>query len=186
MATQRNLVIAEAASQVKLLVCDHTLTSTASFLFNTVSEIFVGEDALVDVYTIQNHHNQSTSINSAFYKQERNSNLVTGTVSLHGGLIRNNLKVTFNGEHAEANINGISFTDKKQHVDNFTVIEHASPNCLSNQVYKNILDDESTGAICRPHSCGTRCAANYCFPAKQQCIACRIKRKDANQTAVNY
>jgi Fe-S cluster assembly protein SufD len=66
---------------------------------------------------------------------------------LHGGLIRNNLKVTFSGEHAEANVNGISFTDKKQHVDNFTVIEHASPNCLSNQIYKNILDDESTGAF---------------------------------------
>jgi Fe-S cluster assembly protein SufD len=146
MATQRNLVIAEAGSQVKVLICDHTLT-TASFLYNSVSEIFVGEDALADVYTIQNHHNQSTAINSVFYRQQRNSNLVTGTVSLHGGLIRNNLKVTFSGEHAEASVNGISFTDKKQHVDNFTVIEHASPNCLSNQIYKNILDDESTGAF---------------------------------------
>jgi len=146
MATQRNLIIAEAASQVKIVICDHTL-SPASFLYNSVSEIFVGEDALVDVYTIQNLNNQSTSINSAFYSQQRNSNMVTGTVCLHGGLIRNNLKVTFNGDHSEANINGIAFTDKKQHVDNFTVIEHASPNCLSNQIYKNILDDESTGAF---------------------------------------
>jgi len=146
MATQRNLIVAEAGSQVKVLVCDHTLTS-ASFLYNSVSEVFVGEDALVDVYTIQNHHNQSTTINSSFYRLQRNSNLVTGTVSLHGGLIRNNLRVTFNGDHSEANVNGISFTDKKQHVDNFTMIEHAMPNCLSNQIYKNILDDESTGAF---------------------------------------
>lgn len=146
MVTQRNLIIAEAASQAKILVCDHTLT-TSAFLYNSVSEVFVGEDALIDVYTIQNHHNQSTTINSAFYRQERNSNLTTGAISLHGGLIRNNLRVTFNGDHAEANVNGISFTDKKQHVDNFTVIEHASPNCLSNQIYKNVLDDESTGAF---------------------------------------
>jgi len=146
MATQRNLVISEAGSQAKILVCDHTLTTTP-FLYNTVTEVFAGEDALIDVYTIQNHHNQSTSINSFFCKLEHNTNLVTGTVSLHGGLIRNNLKVTFNGDHAEANVNGISFTDKKQHVDNFTIIEHASPNCLSNQIYKNILDDESTGAF---------------------------------------
>jgi len=146
MATQRNLIVAEAGSQVKVLVCDHTLTSS-SFLYNSVSEVFVGEDAFVDVYTIQNHHNQSTTINSSFYRLQRNSNLVTGTVSLHGGLIRNNLKVTFNGDHSEANVNGISFTDKKQHVDNFTMIEHAMPNCLSNQIYKNILDDESTGAF---------------------------------------
>jgi len=146
MATQRNLIIAEAGSQVKVVVCDVTL-SASSILYNTVSEIFAGEDALVDVYTIQNLNNQSTSINSAFCRQQRNSNLVTGIVSLHGGMIRNNLKVTFNGEHAEANVNGISFTDKKQHVDNNTLIEHSSPNCLSNQIYKNILDDESTGAF---------------------------------------
>lgn len=146
MVTQRNLVIAEAGSQAKVLVCDHTLTTT-SCLLNAVTEVFVGDDALVDVYTIQNHHNQSTTIHSSFFKLQRNSNLVTGTVSLHGGLIRNNLKVTFSGEHAEANVNGISYTDKKQHVDNYTLIEHAMPNCLSNQIYKNILDDESTGAF---------------------------------------
>jgi Fe-S cluster assembly protein SufD len=144
--TQRNMVIAEAASQVKLIVCDHTLTS-ASYLVNSVTEVFVGEDAVVDVYTIQNHNNQTTVINSAFYRQQRNSVLNTGTFSLHGGLIRNNLKITFSSDHSEANVNGLSFTDKKQHSDNFIIIEHASPNCLSNQIYKNILDDESTGAF---------------------------------------
>jgi len=55
--------------------------------------------------------------------------------------------VTFSDEHAEANLNGLSFADKKQHIDNYTLIEHSSPNCLSNQIYKNILDDESTGAF---------------------------------------
>jgi len=144
--TQRNLVVAEAGSQVKVVVCDQTLTSV-SYLVNSVSEVYVGEDAVVDVYTIQNHNNQTTVINSAFYRQQRNSVLNTGTFSLHGGLIRNNLKVTFSSDHSEANVNGLSFTDKKQHTDNFIIIEHASPNCLSNQIYKNILDDESTGAF---------------------------------------
>ncbi len=146
MATQRNLVVAEAGTQVKLLVCEHTLT-TCSFLANTVTEVFAGEDAIVDVYTIQNLSNQTASIGSAFFRQQRNSVLTTGVVSLHGGLIRNNLKITLDGDHAEASVNGISFTDKKQHVDNFILIEHASPNCSSNQIYKNILDEESTGAF---------------------------------------
>ena len=146
MATQRNLIIIDTDSRVKILFCDHTLTSP-SVLFNTVSEVFIGDDAVVDVYNTQNYHNQSATINSTFYKQQRNSTLVTGAISLHGGLIRNNLKVTFSGEHSEASIYGISFTDKKQHIDNFTLIEHASPNCLSNQIYKNVLDDESTGAF---------------------------------------
>lgn len=144
--TQRNLIVAGAASQVKILICDHTLTS-ASFLYNTVTEVFVGEDAQLDFYTIQNHHNQSAGINSSFFRQERNSNLMTGTFSLHSGMIRNNQKVTLNGDHSEASINGISFTDKKQHVDNFVLVEHSAPNCTSNQVYKNVLNDESTGAF---------------------------------------
>lgn len=145
-ANQRNLVIAEAGAQAKVVFCDHTLNSS-SFIYNTVTEVYAADDALVEVYTIQNHHNQSATVNSMFCKLQRNSNLNAGVFSLHGGLIRNNLKITFSGEHGEANVNGISFTDKKQHVDNFTQLEHASPNCLSNQIYKNILDDESTGAF---------------------------------------
>jgi Fe-S cluster assembly protein SufD len=146
MATQRNLIIAEAGSQAKILSCDYSLSSPA-LLYNSVSEIYVGEDAVLDVYTLQNVHNQSTVINSSFYKQERNSTLLTGTFTLHGGLVRNNLKVAFNGDHSEANVYGVSFTDQKQHVDNFTMIEHALPQCLSNQIYKNILNNESTGAF---------------------------------------
>lgn len=146
MATQRNLIIAEAASQVKVLVCDYTLSS-ASFIYNSVTEVFSGEDSLVDIYTIQNQHNQCTCINSLFYRQQRNSVLNTGTISLHAGLVRNNLKISFNGDHSEANAYGVSLTDKKQHVDNFVLIEHAQPNCVSNQIFKNILDDESTGAF---------------------------------------
>ena len=37
--------------------------------------------------------------------------------------------------------------DKKQHVDNFTQVIHAKPNCMSNQLYKNVLNDKSTGAF---------------------------------------
>ncbi|OFX31998.1 MAG: Fe-S cluster assembly protein SufD [Bacteroidetes bacterium GWF2_42_66] len=144
--TQRNLIIAEENSQVKLVMCDHTLSSN-EFLCNTVSEVFVGEHAVLDYYTVQNQHNNTKTINSTFFRQEANSNLLTHTATLHGGLVRNNLKVTFNGEHAEANILGMSFTDKNQHVDNYTIIEHAKPNCLSNQLYKNVLDENSTGAF---------------------------------------
>lgn len=146
MTTQRNLIIAEAASQVKILVCDYTLTQ-ASFLYNSVTEVFSAEDSLVDVYTIQNQNNQTTTVSSTFFKQERNSVLNTGAFSLHAGLVRNNLKIVFNGDHSEATALGVSLTDKKQHIDNFVLINHDQPNCLSNQMFKNILDDESTGAF---------------------------------------
>jgi Fe-S cluster assembly protein SufD len=41
----------------------------------------------------------------------------------------------------------MSFTDKRQHVDNYTNILHNQPNCLSNQLYKNVLNEDSVGAF---------------------------------------
>lgn len=145
-ATQRNLVIAGDHAAAKVLFCDHSLTP-AETLANSVTEVFVGNGATVDVYTIQNQHNQASAVNSSFFKLGEKSNLVSGVATLHGGLIRNNLKVSLDGEFGDATVFGLTFTDKRQHVDNFTNIEHNQANCVSNQLYKNILDDESVGAF---------------------------------------
>ena len=145
-ATQRNLIIAGNNSQAKVIFCDHTLTPQ-TYISNNVTEVEIGQDAVVDIYTIQNHHNKAANLSGMFIRQKQNSQLVTNVVSLHGGIIRNNLSVSLNGEHAEAKICGLGLSDKNQHVDNFTTIEHAKPNCHSNQLYKNILDDSASGAF---------------------------------------
>ncbi len=144
--TQRNLIIVEDGATAQLILCNHTLDLTR-YLSNSVTEIFVGENTQLDYYTVQNQHNNSASLNSVFVQQEKNSNVTSHTVSLHGGMIRNNLKVILDGENAETNLFGMAFLDKKQHVDNFTQIIHGKPHCQSNQLYKNVLDEESSGAF---------------------------------------
>ena len=144
--TQRNLIIVEPGASCKIILCDHTLDLN-QYLSNSVTEIFVGENAHLEVYNLQNQHNQSTSLNSIFVHQEKNSTATTSTMSLHGGLIRNNMKFILDGENAEANLFGMSFLDRKQHVDNFIKIVHAKPHCQSNQLFKNVLDEQSTGAF---------------------------------------
>jgi Fe-S cluster assembly protein SufD len=145
-STQRNLIVAEAKSEAKVIFCDHTLSS-GDCLGNSVTEVFVGDEAVVDVYSVQNQHNKSNAVNSSFFKLGAKSNLMSGVATLHGGLIRNNLVVSLDGEYAEANVFGMSFTDKRQHVDNYTNILHNQPNCLSNQLYKNVLNEDSVGAF---------------------------------------
>ena len=144
--TQRNLIVIEPGASAKLILCDHTLNLN-QYLNNSVTEVFVGENASLDYYNLQNQHNKTTSINSLFIQQERDSVVTTHTSTLHGGLIRNTLKIVLNGENAFANMYGMAFIDKKQHVDNSTQIIHAKPHCESNQVYKNVLDNDSTGAF---------------------------------------
>ncbi len=143
---QRNLVVIEPGAEAIIIVCDHSLNMN-NYLDNQVTEIFVGENASLDFYTIQNRHNRTTTFNSTFFHLERDSRLTTHTITLHGGLVRNNVKVLLDGQNSEANLYGLSFMDRKQHVDHFLQVVHEKPGCRSNQHYKNVLDDESTGAF---------------------------------------
>lgn len=144
--TQRNLVVVGKNAHVKLMFCDHTL-AVHSFIANYLTEVFMDSDSVVDIYGIQNQHNGTAYLNGLFVRQERNAQLITSTISLHGGLTRNHLHVDLQGEHANASLFGLALTDKDQHCDNYTSIEHANPACHSNQIFKNILDDNSTGAF---------------------------------------
>ena len=71
----------------------------------------------------------------------------TCTVSLNGELIRNNLHISLDAEHIESNFAGLYLLDGKTHVDNHTVADHRFPNCVSNELYKGILDEYSRGVF---------------------------------------
>lgn len=145
-STQRNFIYIEEGAKAQVLLCDHTLNQN-QYLTNSVTEIFVGDNAEMEFYTLQNQHNKATNLNSVFVKQGRDSRATTHTATLHGGMIRNNLKFILDGENGEANMYGMAFMDRKQHVDNFTQVIHAKPHCVSNQLYKNVMDDQSSGAF---------------------------------------
>jgi len=146
MVQHRNLFVVEKNARAQVIICDHTL-SPHMFLTNSVTEVHTGENADMDILRLQNEHNNSCQVTNTWISQERDSRCQHGTVTLHGGLVRNNLHVKLNGDGAEINALGLFLIDKSQHVDSFTVIEHASPHCTSNQHYKGVLDDASTGAF---------------------------------------
>lgn len=146
MVQHRNLFIIEQNSQAKIVVCDHTL-SPSKFLTNSVSEIFVGENANFYFFKVQNEHNDSVQLSHTYIHQERASKVESSTITLHGGLVRNNINIKLDGEGCENRTDGLFFTDKNQHVDNFVFVEHAKPNCNSSQLFKGILDEHSTGAF---------------------------------------
>ena len=142
----RNLFIMEENSQASVVICDHTL-SKPNFLTNSVTEVFVDKNASLDYSRMQNEHNGSKQVSHLYINQERDSRVNTNTISLHGGLIRNNVHVLLNGEGCDNNTLGLYLTDKGQHIDNYIYMDHAYPNCTSNQLFKGVLDDFATGAF---------------------------------------
>ena len=155
----RNLIIAEKNSKFSIIICDHTL-APQKFLTNAVTEVFVGENAHFDIIRVQNEHNNACKITNTFIHQEKNSVTSSNNITLHGGLIRNNTYHYLGGEGAESYSYGLFLADKWQHIDNFVNVDHAFPNCTSNQLFKGVLDDMSTGAfngriLVRPDAQGT-------------------------------
>ncbi len=146
MVHHRNLFIMGENSEASIVICDHTLSSH-NFLTNSVTEIIAEKNCRLDLTRVQNEHDQSSQITNAYIHQKEQSTVTSNYITLHGGTVRNNLEVTLDGERAENHSLGIFLADKKQHVDNFTLIKHMRPNCMSNQLYKAILDDDATGAF---------------------------------------
>jgi Fe-S cluster assembly protein SufD len=137
-----NLVILGKNSQLQLVQCDDSVDHQRS-LINTVTEVFIGENASLDHYKLQNKNDVATLINSLFFHQERDSRLSTNCITLNGGIIRNENYVRMNGENCEANILGVYLVDKFQHVDNQVFVDHAFPNCQSSELFKGIVDDSA-------------------------------------------
>lgn len=146
MVQHRNLFILGKHASAEVIICDHTL-SPHMYLTNSVTEIFSRENSELDVLRLQNEHNNSCQVTNTWINQERNSRCQHSTITLHGGMVRNNLHLQLGGEGAEANALGLFLLDKKQHLDSFTLIDHTAPHCTSNQHYKGVLDDNSTGAF---------------------------------------
>ena len=142
----RNLVILGKNSKMTLVMCDDSTNHEASFS-NSVTEVFLDEGAQLEHYKLQNLNNSSTLLNSTWFHQEADSRLNTFAITLNGGLIRNYTNAKLNGRGADANIHGLYLMDKKQHVDNRVFVEHAVPDCTSNELFKGILDDEATAVF---------------------------------------
>jgi FeS assembly protein SufD len=142
----RNLFIFEENSEAKVAVCHHTLSSN-SFLANSVTEIFLEQNAAVEVVKMQNANNSSTLISNFYIHQGRQSRYTGNAVTLHGGLVRNNITANLNGEECENKLSGLYLVDKDQQVDSRTVVNHNVPRCFSNQLFKGVLDDNGVAAF---------------------------------------
>ncbi len=142
----RNLIILGKNSRLTLVHCDDSINQQSSFN-NSVTEIFVEENANLDHYKLQNLNNDSTLINSTFVYQKAGSNASTNSITLNGGLIRNDTFVKLNGQMCDANVYGVYLMDKTQHIDNHVFIDHVEPNCSSNELFKGILDEDATGVF---------------------------------------
>ena len=146
MVNRRVLIVLEEGAEIKMLFCDHA-ADDRHFLATQVIEAFVGANASLDLYCLEETHNKSVRVSSVYIDQQRDSRVNHNVIPLHNGTTRNKLDLTFSGEGAECHCYGCVIADKHQHVDNNTLISHKVPHCTSNELYKYVVDNQATGAF---------------------------------------
>ncbi len=143
----RNLLVVDKNAKAQVIASYHSLNNDNVSFTNAVTEIFVGENAFVEFDVKQNETEKGVQVNHVYAKQQRNSVFDICTVTVGGGLVRNNLDILLSEENCTAHLYGLTIAGDNQIVDNHTVVDHAHPHCESNQLYKNILDGKAQGVF---------------------------------------
>jgi Fe-S cluster assembly protein SufD len=142
----RNLVIAEAASQVQIV---ETYVGTAGKLYftNAVTEVVLGEGAVLDFSKLERESDAAFHVATTEVSQGRDSSFTSHSISLGGALARHDLNVRLDAEGAGCTLNGLFIGSGTQHLDNHTVIDHVKPHGTSRELYKGIMDGASRGVF---------------------------------------
>ena len=124
--------------------------------YNLVSDIQVGQDARLTHVQIQNAAGLQ-QVGFQQVSQAAKSHFTSFVLSTAGKLVRNNLHVRHTGEHCETHLNGLYLLHGSDHVDHHTLVDHAQPNCYSNELYKGVLSGTTTAVfngkvLVRPHA----------------------------------
>jgi Fe-S cluster assembly protein SufD len=144
----RNLIVAGDNSQA-VVVEDYVSLGAghAASFSNTATELVAGESAVVSHYMIVRESGQAFNFSTLRIQQGRSANVSTHSVLLGGALVRNNVHPVLAGEGGECLINGLFMATGKQHMDNYMLVEHASPHCGSRQFYNGILNGQAHGVF---------------------------------------
>ncbi|HEY6106735.1 MAG TPA: Fe-S cluster assembly protein SufD, partial [Anaeromyxobacteraceae bacterium] len=138
----RVLVVAGAGSELAVAE-SHLGVAGGPTLTAAVTEVALGEGARVDHYRIQDEAPRTFHLGALASRQAGGSRFATHAITVGAALSRSEVRAVLDGEGAEAHVNGLYLASGRQLMDNFSLIEHARPRCLSRETFKGVLDGES-------------------------------------------
>lgn len=142
----RNVIVCEAFSKAHIL--QQFVSENADNCFtNVVSEIAVAQNAFLTIDKLQQEDDSCFHLSTEQVQQGKDSNFTINTITLNGGWVRNNLNIAVNGQNCETHLNGGYILKDNQHVDNHTVVDHKVAHCVSNELYKGVIDGKATAVF---------------------------------------
>lgn len=142
----RNLIVLGTNSQASLIET-YSGTGDKPYLTNTVGEVILGENAGLEHIKLQVESENAYHISNVRISQQRDSRYTSNAFTFGGALIRNNISLTMEDQGVVSALNGLYVGTGNQLIDNHTTIDHAKPNCHSEELYKGVLDGHAHGVF---------------------------------------
>jgi Fe-S cluster assembly protein SufD len=146
IANIRNVIHVERFAEANIIQGFFSANASSSFT-NIVSEISLENNSKLTIDKIQFEDEGNFHVSTEQVAQAENSTFTINTLTLNGTFVRNNLNIEVNGENCTSNLYGTYLLKDNQHVDNHTVVDHKAANCVSNELYKGVIDDKATAVF---------------------------------------
>jgi Fe-S cluster assembly protein SufD len=149
-------IVAEEGSQVVVHERHHA-AGTNDVLGVVVTELEAFANSRLEYVKTTQLPANARHIGSTIARVFGGAQLHTHALCLGGPLVRNDLYVRLEQSGAEAYVNGLSVLHGSDVADNHTAVDHIAPHCHSEELYKGIYHDASTGIfngkiLVRPHA----------------------------------
>jgi len=144
----RHLWVIGAGAGVTVVETINSATGEARVWVNSLTEVIAHRDARIDHLVIQSAAAGVRLVNHTTVRQKKQSLYNNYTFTFPGAeLVRNDLQLRLEEDHTETHLYGLYLTSGQQLVDNHTLVDHQKPNCFSNELYKGVLLERSTGVF---------------------------------------
>lgn len=142
----RSLVIVEEGAEATIAE-RYSSRADEVYLTNAVTEIFVGDGAVVKHYAINRESPKAFHVVSRNIEIGEQAHFESHAVMMGGAITRNNVTPSFVGRDSDGILNGLYIAGTGQHMDNSMRVLHNAEHCRSRQYYKGLLDGSGHGVF---------------------------------------
>lgn len=140
-------VYLDMKESTKLTFIEHHVGDAFSFFQNESIFLSLGPNSIVDHIRIQSNSSGTFNIANLQVNQGTDSHYSFFQFAVGGQLGRTNIHCELEGKGSECDLNGLALLTSAKHLDDNIRVNHIAPNCRSNQSFKSILKDESSGVF---------------------------------------
>ncbi|MDE5653036.1 MAG: SufD family Fe-S cluster assembly protein [Muribaculaceae bacterium] len=143
----RIVIVMEECSELRMLLCGHTSSGATDQMLLQTMEIFAAPGSHLDIYDLEESAESTTRLSTVWLHQEADSSVLINGMTIYNGVTRNEYHCRYAGEGSELKLYGMGIADASRQIDTYARVDHDSPRCHTDELFKFSVDDRASCAF---------------------------------------